>query len=139
MGLVVWGVFVTFRESHRLWDLPSSHRRLRRLRLFRRHFSWVQSPIVTAATTRRRTALFGGSSHEAGRGAWRERERSVVAARQMLRRYVAPDEQELPLFGQCRGARHSGAPMLRRYATTSACLLWIATLSAVLPPLQGRS
>jgi hypothetical protein len=36
------------------------------------------------------------------------------------------------------GARHCGAPMLRRYATTSALLLLMANLSAVLPPLQGR-
>ena len=45
--------------------LPSSHRRLRRLChcrlcLFRRRFSWVQSPIVTAATTRRRTHIHAG-------------------------------------------------------------------------------
>ena len=36
------------------------------------------------------------------------------------------------------GARHCGAPMLRRYATTSASLLSMAHLSAVLPALQGR-
>ncbi len=44
------------------------------------------------------------------------------------------------LFGQRQrgGARHSGAPMLRRYATTSALLRWMAHSSAVLPRLQGR-
>ena len=36
------------------------------------------------------------------------------------------------------GARHCGAPMLRRYATTSAFFWSMAHLSAVLPPLQGR-
>ncbi len=41
------------------------------------------------------------------------------------------------------GARHCGAPMLRRYATTSAALMRLrANESAVLPPelpqLQGR-
>ena len=40
--------------------------------------------------------------------------------------------------GQRGGARHSGAPMLRRYATTSALLQLMAHLSAVLPSLQGR-
>ncbi len=37
-----------------------------------------------------------------------------------------------------RGARHSGAPMLRRYAATSALLRSMASWSAVLPPLRGR-
>jgi hypothetical protein len=48
--------------------------------------------------------------------------------------------QELLLFGQRqRGkARHSGAPMLRRYAATSALLLAMAHLIAVPPTLQGR-
>jgi hypothetical protein len=43
-------------------------------------------------------------------------------------------------FGQRQrgGARHSGAPMLRRYVTTSALLRSMAILSAVLPSLQGR-
>jgi hypothetical protein len=36
------------------------------------------------------------------------------------------------------GARHCGAPMLRRYAMTSALLFSMAYLSAVLPLLQGR-
>ena len=36
------------------------------------------------------------------------------------------------------GARHCGAPMLRRYAATSALLSMMAYLSAVSPPLQGR-
>ena len=36
------------------------------------------------------------------------------------------------------GRRHCGAPMLRRYATTSALLRSMAHLSAVLPPLQRR-
>ncbi len=36
------------------------------------------------------------------------------------------------------GARHSGAPMLRRYATTSVLLLSMANFSAVMPKLQGR-
>jgi hypothetical protein len=52
-------------------------------------------------------------------------------------------EQELFLFGQLQrgGARHSGAPMLRRYAATSDFLLSMAHLRAVLPELldlQGR-
>ena len=37
-----------------------------------------------------------------------------------------------------RGARQSGAPMLRRYAATSALLHLMAHLSAVQPWLQGR-
>jgi hypothetical protein len=36
------------------------------------------------------------------------------------------------------GARHSGAPMLRKYAATSAFLRSMAHLSAVAPQLQGR-
>ncbi len=36
------------------------------------------------------------------------------------------------------GGRVIQAPMLRRYAATSACLLMMAHLSAVPPPLQGR-
>ena len=36
------------------------------------------------------------------------------------------------------GARHSGAPMLRRYAITSALSCCMAYLSAVVPRLQGR-
>jgi hypothetical protein len=40
--------------------------------------------------------------------------------------------------GQRGGARHSGAPMLRRYETTSALLQAMAYSSAVVPPLQGR-
>ena len=36
------------------------------------------------------------------------------------------------------GRRHSGAPILRRYAAASAWLLWMASLSAVLPPLLRR-
>jgi hypothetical protein len=36
------------------------------------------------------------------------------------------------------GARHCGAPMLRRYAMTSAFFWSMAHLSAVLPQLQGR-
>ncbi len=39
--------------------------------------------------------------------------------------------------GQRGGARHSGAPMLRRYAATTALSLYKAHLSAVLPQLQG--
>jgi hypothetical protein len=44
------------------------------------------------------------------------------------------------LFGQRQrgGARHSGAPLLRRYAITSALLRMMAYLSAVSPLLQGR-
>jgi hypothetical protein len=46
-------------------------------------------------------------------------------------------------LGSCSvgGARHSGAPMLRRYAATSDFLLSMAHLRAVLPHflvLQGR-
>jgi hypothetical protein len=37
-----------------------------------------------------------------------------------------------------QGARHCGAPMLRRNATTSAWLRSMAHLSAVSPRLQGR-
>ncbi len=37
-----------------------------------------------------------------------------------------------------RGARHSGAPMLHRYETTSALFLSMACCSAELPQLQGR-
>jgi hypothetical protein len=37
-----------------------------------------------------------------------------------------------------RGARHCGAPMLRRYAATSAWLRSMAHLSAVLPLLQCK-
>ena len=42
--------------------------------------------------------------------------------------------------GAARGARHSRAPMLRRYAMTSASALSLlrAHLSAVMPRLQGR-
>jgi hypothetical protein len=40
--------------------------------------------------------------------------------------------------GSAGGARHLGAPMLRRYATTSASPSLMAYLSAVLPLLQGR-
>ena len=40
--------------------------------------------------------------------------------------------------GSAGGARHCGAPMLRRYAATSALSQLMATLSAVLPRLQGR-
>ena len=36
------------------------------------------------------------------------------------------------------GRRHCGAPILRRYATTSALFWSMAHLSAVRPPLQGR-
>ncbi len=36
------------------------------------------------------------------------------------------------------GARHCGAPLLRRYAATSALFMSMACLSAVLPSLQGR-
>ncbi len=39
---------------------------------------------------------------------------------------------------QREGERHSGAPMLRRYAMTSAWLLLMADRSAVSPLLQGR-
>jgi hypothetical protein len=44
-------------------------------------------------------------------------------------------------FTQCQragGARHSGAPMLSRYAATPPSLLRMTHLSAVLPALQGR-
>ena len=36
------------------------------------------------------------------------------------------------------GRRHSGAPILRRYAAASALFCWMAILSAVVPPLQRR-
>ncbi len=51
-----------------------------------------------------------------------------------------PNEKEAFLFAQRQrgGARHSGAPMLRRYATTLAWLQAMANSSAVMPPLQGR-
>jgi hypothetical protein len=44
-----------------------------------------------------------------------------------------PNKQELFLLGQRQrgGARHSGAPMLRRYAATSTLFWPIANLSAV--------
>jgi hypothetical protein len=40
--------------------------------------------------------------------------------------------------GSAGGARHCGAPMLRRYAATSAMLQSMAHLSGVWPKLQGR-
>ncbi len=40
--------------------------------------------------------------------------------------------------GQRGGACHGGAPMLCRYAATSALLRLMAHLSAVQPCLQGR-
>jgi len=55
-------------------------------------------------------------------------------------KYQRRHEQELLLLEQRQrgGERHSGAPMLRRYAATSASLQSMAILSAVQPLLQGR-
>jgi hypothetical protein len=60
-------------------------------------------------------------------------------AKQQRPRRTTPATTSFILAGAQRGgARHSGAPMLRRYAMTSALLKLMATLSAVLPSLQGR-
>jgi hypothetical protein len=72
--------------------------------------------------------------------ALRLRRQAAAAIAKQQRRH----EEELYLFkgeGRSRrpgGARHCGAPMLRRYAATSGSLQTMAYLSAVVPPLQGR-
>ena len=70
--------------------------------------------------------------------ALRLRRQAAAAIAKQQRRH----EEELHLLtgkgAAGGGARHSGAPMLRRYAITSALLKSMAYLSAVLPRLQGR-